>query len=57
MIRMTPTSSPTNCGLCVGKVPAEGASDFFCANDPATASIGTTKIKRPISIAAAIVVL
>ena len=42
MIRMTPASSPTNCGLCVGKVPAERDSNFFCASEPATASKGTT---------------
>ena len=57
MIRMTPTSSPTNNGRLVGKVPADGANSFFCANDPATANSGMTKMNRPISIAAAIVVL
>ena len=50
MIRMTPTSNPTNCGLCVGKVPAEGASSFFCASEPATASSGITNMKRYLTI-------
>ena len=57
MIRITPTSRPTKSGLCVGKVPADGASSFFCASEPATASSGMTKMKRPISIATPIVVL
>ena len=57
MISTTPTSSPTKSGLCVGKVPADGATSFLCASEPATASSGMTNRKRPISIANARVVL
>ena len=37
MISTTPTNNPTNCGLCVGTDPADRATRFFCANEPATA--------------------
>jgi len=42
MISMTPASNPTNCGLWVGTEPADGATRFFCANEPATARRGIT---------------
>ena len=57
MIKITPTTSPTNSGPSVGKVPEEGGTIYLVTNEPATASIGTIIRKRPISIAAPNVVL
>ena len=39
---ITPTSSPTNSGPSVGKVPAEAGTYCFAASEPAIASTGTT---------------
>ena len=51
MIRMTPTSSPTNNADAVGSVPAPGGCRFFFTSDPAMAMIGTIIKKRPINMA------
>src|SRR6185437_10373837 len=37
MIRITPTTRPTNSPPVVGNVPADGGTDFFCASEPAIA--------------------
>ncbi len=39
---MTPASSPTNSGPCVGKVPDEAGTLGFAASEPAMAITGTT---------------
>ena len=40
MIRITPTSRPTNRPPVVGNVPAEGGTVFFAASEPAIAIAG-----------------
>jgi hypothetical protein len=45
IISTTHTSNPTNCGLWVGTDPAEGATRFLCANEPATAKSEITNQK------------
>src|ERR1700738_3623346 len=37
-IRVTPATIPTNCGRCVGSVPAEAGVVPCCASEPASAS-------------------
>src|SRR6516164_6554293 len=53
MIRITPTTSPTNRLPVVGNVPADGGCDFLPASDPAIAMAGTIMKKRPTNIALA----
>ena len=50
MIRITPTTRPTNSPPVVGKVPADGGIDFFAASEPAIAIAGTIMKKRPTNI-------
>ena len=50
MIKMTPTTRPTNRPPVVGNVPADGGIDFFEASDPASAIAGTIMKKRPTNI-------
>ncbi len=52
-MRMTPTSSTVNSGVCTGKVPGDGGTCFFWARLPAMASMGTIMKKRPTSMAVA----
>src|ERR1019366_6985837 len=54
---MTPSSSPTNKGPSVGKVPAEAGAFFLAAKEPAKASTGITWAKRPRTVAGRSVVL
>src|SRR4051794_484152 len=51
VIRITPTTRPTNRPPSVGKVPADVGTIFLVASDPAMASIGTIIRKRPMNIA------
>ena len=53
MMRMTPTTRPTNRPPVVGNVPAEGGIDFLAASEPAIAIAGTIMKKRPTNIALA----
>jgi hypothetical protein len=53
MIRITPTTRPTNRPPVVGNVPADGGMDFLPANEPAIAIAGTIMKKRPTNIALA----
>ena len=57
MIRITPTTRPTNSPPVVGKVPADGGMDFLPASEPAIAIAGTIMKKRPTNIATAPVTL
>ena len=57
MIRITPTTRPTNRPPVVGNVPADGGTDFFAASAPAIAIAGTIMKKRPTNIATAPVIL
>ena len=41
MIRITPTSRPTNRPPVVGKVPADAGTVFLATSEPAIAIIGT----------------
>src|ERR1700683_2668838 len=50
MIRITPTTRPTNRPPVVGSVPADGGIDFLPAKDPASAIAGTIMKKRPTNI-------
>ena len=50
MIRITPTTSPTNRPPVVGNVPTEAGCDFFAASEPAIAIAGTIMKKRPTNI-------
>src|SRR5260221_551383 len=52
-MRTVETRSVEKSGVVTGKVPADSATDFFCARLPAIARIGTTAKKRPRSIATA----
>src|SRR5258706_4488537 len=51
MIRITPTTSPTNRPPVVGNVPAEAGCNFFPASEPAIAIAGMIMKKRPTNIA------
>ena len=53
MIRITPTTRPTNRPPVVGNVPADGGIDFFSASEPAIAMAGTIMKNRPTNIAIA----
>ena len=53
MMRITPTSRPTNSAPWVGNVPADGGTVFFATSEPAIAIIGMIMKKRPTSIASA----
>src|SRR5207245_6872225 len=53
----TPSRRPVNSGVPVGNVPAEGGTGCLRASDPAMASTGTMRKKRPTSMARARVVL
>src|SRR6185437_12993993 len=53
MIRITPTTRPTNRPPVVGNVPIEAGIDFFSASEPAIAIAGTIMKKRPTNIALA----
>src|SRR5207245_9384382 len=50
MIRITPTTRPTNRPPVVGSVPAGGGIDFLPAGEPASAIAGTIMKKRPTNI-------
>src|SRR5258708_37390049 len=51
MMITVPTSSPTNSGPWVGKVPLVTGTFFLAARLPATARIGIRNRKRPMSCA------
>src|SRR6266700_4251784 len=53
MIRITPTTRPTNRPPVVGNVPADGGTDFLAASEPAIAIAGMIMKKRPTNIALA----
>src|SRR3981081_3537062 len=53
MIRITPTTRPTNRPPVVGSVPADGGIDFLPAREPASAIAGTIMKNRPTNIALA----
>src|SRR6201989_223084 len=53
IIRITPTTKPTNRPPVVGSVPAEGGIDFLAASEPAIAIAGAIMKKRPTNIAGA----
>src|SRR2546421_864331 len=55
-INVTPITRPLNSGVCVGNVPAVTGTAFLRAIDPAMASTGMMRKKRPTSIASPIVV-
>src|SRR5262249_29037721 len=57
MIRITPTTRPTNSPPVVGNVPTEGGTDFFSASEPAIAMAGMIIQKRPTNMATAPVML
>ena len=57
MMRMTPTTRPTNSPPVVGNVPADGGIDFFAASEPAIAIAGMIMKKRPTNIELARVTL
>src|SRR3982074_1566014 len=46
IIRMTPTTRPTNRPPVVGSVPADGGIDFLPASEPASGRAGTIRRKR-----------
>src|SRR6185436_11926654 len=50
MIRITPTTRPTNNPPVVGNVPADGGIDFLAAREPAIAIAGTIMKNRPTNI-------
>ena len=50
MIRITPTTRPTNRPPVVGKVPADAGTDFLAASAPAIAIAGMIMKKRPTNI-------
>src|SRR6185312_4029269 len=50
MIRITPTTRPTNRPPVVGNVPADAGTDFLAASEPAIAIAGTIMKKRPTNI-------
>src|SRR3954466_2909832 len=50
MIRITPTTRPTNSPPVVGNVPADGGMDFLAASEPAIAIAGTIMKNRPTNI-------
>src|SRR5262249_47324703 len=51
--KMTPTSSTTNVGPSVRKVPAETGATFLPASEPPSASAASRGAKRPSSMAIA----
>ena len=51
MIRITPTTRPTNRPPVVGRVPADGGIDFLAASEPAMAIAGMIMKNRPTNIA------
>src|ERR1700722_17229823 len=51
VIRITPTTRPTNRPPSVGNVPADVGTIFLRTKDPAIASIGMIIRKRPMNIA------
>ena len=57
MMRITPTTRPTNSPPVVGNVPTDGGTDFFAASEPAIAMAGMIIQKRPTNIATAPVML
>src|SRR3984893_9284416 len=50
---ITPTTRPTNRPPVVGKVPADGGTDFLAASEPAIAMAGMIIQNRPTNIATA----
>src|ERR1700704_726968 len=52
-ITTTPTTRPTNRPPVVGKVPADGGTDFLAASEPAIAMAGMIIQNRPTNIATA----
>src|SRR5512143_3658256 len=57
MIKVTPASIPTNCGRCVGSVPADTGTGCWRASAPARPSTNTIGRNRPTSIASPSAVL
>src|SRR6267378_3051254 len=56
-MRTTEVSNAVNSGVAVGNVPADAGTAFLRPSEPAIASAGIIRKKRPTSIATAPVVL
>src|SRR5205085_910497 len=50
MMMITPMTSTTNRGVCVGNVPADGGTCFSRTSEPASASVGMIRKNLPNSI-------